>query len=399
MRPGLIDSTVTFEQDYFLQKVATGRSRAKLDLGYAHRWYKRGLSLPDAFPRDRATVAQSSSWTFMKLFVNMTLMPRTSEAIPPTFTFDEERILKLRQDMQDVINLEVCMHLYQKLKATSKASEARLNLLEDTPRTSGSTSFVSSPADDGLNFGATLPSELDFTSKRKHDQRGHFTQSASGHVWIPVVEDDVMDDSASSTPRSSPSSTASTPETAMATPLYLNQHSESATQVRTSLQAILASSSFSDKWSALSPNLALQILRATPTPLTRLPEFESHLAFHISNPRSRYYLEAEARILSYLLPLLQTIFHTYSGWSAWQVYKASTRPKVLGGGVAGLPTMSGPGDIKKELSEIATRMAHIGILHWRVWSPIAYLVDPEATEAYGEDEDAMRVDSDMTSST
>jgi hypothetical protein len=32
---------------------------------------------------------------------------------------------------------------------------------------------------------------------------------------------------------------------------------------------------------------------------------------------------------------------------------------------------------KEEISEIATRIAHIGILHWRVWAPLAYLVNPE----------------------
>jgi hypothetical protein len=38
------------------------------------------------------------------------------------------------------------------------------------------------------------------------------------------------------------------------------------------------------------------------------------------------------------------------------------------------------GGAKEEITEIATRIAHIGILHWRVWAPLAYLVDPDAEE-------------------
>ena len=36
------------------------------------------------------------------------------------------------------------------------------------------------------------------------------------------------------------------------------------------------------------------------------------------------------------------------------------------------------GGVKEEINEVATRIAHIGILHWWVWAPLAYLVDPDA---------------------
>jgi len=56
----------------------------------------------------------------------------------------------------------------------------------------------------------------------------------------------------------------------------------------------------------------------------------------------------------------------------------------------GSSTTSG---VKEEIAEIATRIAHIGILHWRVWAPLAYLVNPE------EDEDvAMRLEVDSGNS-
>jgi len=54
-----------------------------------------------------------------------------------------------------------------------------------------------------------------------------------------------------------------------------------------------------------------------------------------------------------------------------QIFEAATNPKNA------LVTSLTP---KEEFSEVATRIAHIGILHWRVWAPLAYLVDPDADE-------------------
>jgi len=361
----------------------------RVDLVGAHKWYKKAANLPDVAQLDTLLHSQSNTWDFMKLLVNLTLPSKHGEVVPHTFLFDEERLLKLRQDMQDLINLEICMYLYGKLEATSRINEARSTTQENTPV----TSFISSPADDGVLSAATLPSEQDFHPKRKHNyfaqEKGHFTRTASGRqVWVPYLEDEAMD-SNSSTPRSYPS-TSSTPEINLPTPMYLLQYSDSATQVRSSLQAILASSSAADRWTSLSPNLALQILRSTPTPLTRLPQFESHLGFHLSNSRSKLYLEAEMRVLTLLLPVLQKLVENYTPLSSLQIFEAATAPKPVPGNVVGSSATSG---VKEEIVEIATRIAHIGILHWRVWAPLAYLVNPE------EDEDmAMRFEVDSGTS-
>ncbi|KAI9642877.1 Protein SOSEKI 1 [Ciborinia camelliae] len=374
LRPLLIEDTVQFEQKFFVRKIAMGR----VDIASAHDWFKKAANLPDTLSLDTSTRTQGNTWDFMKALVNLTLPSKAIEPVPHTFLFDEERLVKLRADMLDLINLEICMFFYHKLEAGSKMNEARSVPQDDTV----ALSYLSSPADEGVLSAPTVPSENDFTAKRKYNhlaqERGHFTRDLSGRqVWVPNLEDEAMD-SSSSSPRSSPSSTASTPETYAVTPLYLSlQNSDSTSQVRTSLQALLASSSSQDRWTALSSNIALQILRSTPTPMARLPLFESHLSLHLSNSRSKLYQEAEARVLSKLFPELQKLIESYTQLSSHQIFEAATSPKPTNAVINENAPSTGQ---KEEITEVATRIAHIGILHWRVWAPLAYLRNPDAEE-------------------
>lgn len=63
--------------------------------------------------------SKAQLWGFFKALVNFTLPSKASEPVPHTFLFDEDRIVKLRTDMLDAINLEICMALYRQLKAES----------------------------------------------------------------------------------------------------------------------------------------------------------------------------------------------------------------------------------------------------------------------------------------
>ncbi|PQE32106.1 T-complex 11 protein [Rutstroemia sp. NJR-2017a WRK4] len=372
LRPLLIEDTVQFEQKFFMRKIAMGR----VDVDSAREWFKRAGSLPDVVALDGSAYSQGNTWDFMKALVNLTLPSRASEPAPHTFLFDEERLVKLRSDMLDLINLEICMHMYRKLEATCKSNESRSVPQDDTPTAS---SYISSPADEGVLSAPTVPSENDFTTKRKYSnfarERGQFVQNFGRQVWLP--EDETMD-SATSSPRSSPSTMSSTPETYPPTPLYLSlQNSDSSSQVRASLQALLASSSSQNRWKDLSSNIALQILRSTPTPMNRLLSFEKHLTFHLSNSSSKVYLEAEARVLAKLFPELQKLVDRYTPLTSLQIFEAATSPKPIPGLISGAAQSNGQ---KEEIVEVATRIAHIGILHWRVWAPLTYLFDPDAEE-------------------
>jgi hypothetical protein len=358
-----------------MKKITSGR----VDVLGAQAWFKRAGSLPDIAPLEASMSSQGNTWDFMKALVNLTL-PSKSEAVPHTFLFDEERLIKLRSDMLDLINLEICMRLYRSLEAQSRSQDSRFFSLDDTPTTSSFASSPfdrpASPADHTMMSSPTLPLPHHFVAPKSNrapgQERGQFINHPSGRqVWVPSVEDGTAI-STSSSPRSSPSSTSSTPDAFPPTPLYLSSPlTDSASQVRTSLLAILSSSTTNDKWTALSSSLALQIVRSTTTSLTRLPQFETHLAFHLSNPRSSVYQEAENRILSQLLPTLQKLVESYTPLTSLQIFEAATNPKNA--------SIISQGR-KEEISEIATRIAHIGILHWRVWAPLAYLADPDADE-------------------
>jgi len=139
----------------------------RVDLAGAHNWYKKAANLPGIAPLDTSVHSQSNTWDFMKLLVNLTLPSKYGEMVPQTFLFDEEHLLRLRQDMQNLINLEICMCLYGKLQATSRINKATIQ--NDTLV----TSFISSPADNGALSATTLPFEQDFHLKHQHN---HFAQ-------------------------------------------------------------------------------------------------------------------------------------------------------------------------------------------------------------------------------
>ncbi|PQE09036.1 camp-mediated signaling sok1 protein [Rutstroemia sp. NJR-2017a BBW] len=351
-RPFLIADTVQFEQKFFMKKIAID----KVDIDGAHEWFRRAGSLPDIIPLQGSVYLQGKIWDFMKAFVNLTLPSRASEPAPYTFLFDEERLVKLRSDILDLINLEISMYMYHNLEAIYKSNKSRSVLQDDTLATSLS---ISTPTDEDVLSVPTAPSQND--------------QSFSQQIWIP--EDEKMD---SASPRSSPSTTLFTSETYLPTPLYLSpQDSNSSSQARTSLQALLASSSSHNKWEDMSSNISLQILRTTSTPMNRLPILEKYLILYLSNSNSKVYLEAEADFLAKLLPELQRLVKKYTSLTGQQIFEAATSSNPVLGPIDRIAQLNVQ---KDNLLDIATRIAHIGILHWRVWAPLVYLYDKSTTE-------------------
>ena len=99
------------------------------------------------------------------------------------------------------------------------------------------------------------------------------------------------------------------------------------------------------------------------------------------------YREAEKRVLAHLFPELRKLIVAYTPLTSLQIFEAATSPRV-----PAIASANG-GGFKEEIAEIAMRIAHIGILHWRVWSPLAYLVDPDAEEETGFQSQAERAKS------
>jgi len=78
-------------------------------------------------------------------------------------------------------------------------------------------------------------------------------------------------------------------------------------------------------------------------------------------------------VLSLLLPVLLKLVDNYTLLTNLQIFEAATAPKSVPGSMVGSLAKS----VMKEITEIATRIAHMGTLHFRVWGPLVYLVNPE----------------------
>jgi hypothetical protein len=371
---------VHFEQKFFMKKISQGR----VDLASAYAWFTSTCNLPNIGNLDPETPQQANTWHFMKGLVNLALPSASTSASagvkPQTFLFDEDRLIKLRADIEDVVNMEICMHFFDSFDVASKRRRGCTLACDDTP----GTSFISSPFDrptspdnDAVHSSPTLPLPHDFILRAKQDSAQNSSRSIQSaqvsEEWNSNLENDSISLSSAASPQSSPSSTASTPEASSPIPLYLSQQlPDSAVQVRSSLQAILDPSMTSERWTELASSHALEILRASKTPLSFLSDFESELERHLSNPRSKIFQDAEQQVQLQLLSALRKLVETYTPLTCLQIFElAAVQKGPLGVSSA---QAGGSGD---DLMEIVTRIAHIGILHWRVWAPLAYLLDPD----------------------
>jgi hypothetical protein len=358
-----------------MRKIASGR----IDLDMAHAWFKRECSLPDTAPLSHKTPQITSTWHFIKRLVELVLPSNSEETVPHTFLFDEERLVKLRADIDDSINLEICMDLFRELDMLGRTRIAGPIPYDDTPATSIIPSPYDSPTSpsyNGAHSSPTLPQAHHFMAKTKsgslQDSCESIQPSMRDQKWDSHLENDSIILSSTSSLQSSPSSTASTPDTYPPTPFYLSHStSDSASQVRNSLIAILDPTMTSKRWTKLAPSLALQILRSTATPLETLPNVESRLKPHVSNPNSKTYQGAKQQVLSQLLSILYKLVETYSPLTCLQIFELAAVQKSL------LSIQHIQRDASTdEITEIATKIAHIGMLHWRVWAPLTYLIDP-----------------------
>lgn len=105
LRPLLIQDTVTFQQNYFLRKIASGPSST----GPAQVWYayaREGQSI------DRDSDRDGQIAIFLRALLKLLLSFDPPESFPSTFQIDVDRLWHLRSDVRDTINLKVCDKLF-----------------------------------------------------------------------------------------------------------------------------------------------------------------------------------------------------------------------------------------------------------------------------------------------
>lgn len=309
----------------------------------------------------------------------MLLPSKMGLSIPDTFMFDEERIIKLRSDISDAINLDVCFRVLENIHNKGCNQETHITTTISAPPRSPLR--PKSPTPISGNYNSTIKSaNLTHLPKFRRDIKvGHFSKATkrlhkqtnldeSIRIIDLESEDDESDtESPPSTRRTSFSSTTST---SITSPLSRSMELPVPpvdSKLRRSILAIVDDASGNKRWQRSCSDIALELLRLTPSH-NDLSRLESQLNLHLCNPTSSVFQTSESHILAELYPLLSELAARYAPLTATQLFEVATSPRPLPY-QAQVP--------RHALSDVAKQMAHIGILHWRVWSPLAYLVDPD----------------------
>merc|ERR1712000_681400 len=267
MKLDVANHQIRCEQRNFSKKIAPRR----LDIARSRRWYRRA----------QQQYAQEPAEGFgdMSVFFRaVARLVRPSRArgedaiLPETFIHDNDRLLRMRSDVLDAVNIDVCMRLYENLVGVAKTA-AYIPTDMDNNRSSVS-SVNSTGSMDGNGFSylpfhntGSRPSSLAMSSD------GQSPRSSLG-VFTP----------------------ASTPPQ---TPFVSEREAKmKADNLYSSLVAILQSTSTNmdqaKRWAEAAPLMAVEIFRFADAPSSMLPVVESRLSEVLSNPHEDLFLEVEA---------------------------------------------------------------------------------------------------------
>ena len=350
LRPVLIEDTVQFEQRFFTRKMQGG----KLSVNAARLWYSeareyaarvyRGPPMPHMHSFGETAV-------FFEALSRLILPSTSTESIPNTFIFDEERIIKLRSDMFDSICLEICMRKFEDLERLSSVTQ--FSYLNDEPirscRSSGEFNFNAPPT--------SRPSSLTFSDGGSNNSS---PRNSGIFAHQPMVD-------------------------------FAESRSKAA-NLYSSLLDLLQTAPLAarpdQRWQSLAPSMALQILRYVNAPHS-LPGFETQLAAWLGDVHGDIFQEVEQQFQQRLLVGLAKRVKDLKNLSGVGLFSAATGGRVprpapyaqswaegLERGFDGTGSLRDPRE-DGGVNDMATRLAHLGILHWRVWANLAYVGDAE----------------------
>ncbi len=349
----------------------------KIDIGGAYNWFQAAKYSSDN-DQQQTNFSQGDMWAFFKGFADLLLPSKRDTSVPDTFMFDEERIDKLRSEISDAINLDVCFRLLENTQGKDCGQEAQITTISAPVRsplrpespTSISGTQSSTMKSTELPVLLKFPREVKVSpfptvTRRLHKQT---TPDESFRIINPEIEDDESDtESPLSTRRTSFSSTTSISITSPLSRSVELPLLPADSKLRQAIMAIVNDASGNKRWQQSCSDIALELLRSNPSH-EQLSRLESQLALHLCNPTSSVFQKSESHILTELLPLLSDLAARYAPLTAMQLFEVTTSPRPLP-----YQTLVP----RHALSDIAMQMAHIGILHWHVWAPLAYRVDPD----------------------
>ncbi|KAI1319121.1 T-complex protein 11-domain-containing protein [Xylariaceae sp. FL0255] len=368
LRPLLIEDTVRFEQHRFLEKIR----EHQFDPAPAHAWYLE-LSPVTELASLRAFGGMA---IFFEELVSM-MMPSYTQMhslLPDTFHLDKERIEILRTDMLYAINLEVCMRLYDMWQKLAKS----MATADHIPST-----FPAMPPSEASGFSRTTLDDENSASKRD----GHGSSSSG------------LDIRSTNFTGSSPQAGARRP----ILPVFASEEEQriKSKELYDSLAALVQSEATkpgdATQWRVLRDSLALQIARFTSLPTRMSQIFGDSLGRHLGDvplPNDRYefsplFRDVEQMFRKRLLAELQQRVKEFKGLTGAALFSAATGCQLQRSYLAGIDRIRGDrltSRTREEggVSDMGTRLAHLGLLHWRVWAPLVYLGshDHEPMEGY-----------------
>lgn len=346
LRPVLIDDTTPFQRRHFFKKIRSG----EMVVAGAQRWYRdiaRNPSQP-AFP-SRAFGDMSTLFDGISRLV---LPSSADQMLPSTFDIDNERIARLRADMLDMINLEICMRTHRNAELVSRHAKM-----------AESAHWTRPDEDVGSD-------EFDFNTPPTRSRPSSAVFSSAG--------------STGSSPRSSwnvPSYVAQDPESSNLDP------TTKAKTLYSSLSLLLRSHPPSDlarpdtRWQNMASAMALQIFRFTShVPSEFASMLEDTLVDSLSNCNSAIYADVEKRYHERISAALARKVSEFKNLCDLSLSKVATK-KDDNGGLSHL-IRDRDGDAAQdihdqdEIEHMATRLAHMGILHWRTFADL-YQTDAE----------------------
>ncbi|KAL2258952.1 hypothetical protein VTK26DRAFT_7549 [Humicola hyalothermophila] len=356
LRPVLIEETVHFEQRHFVKRIGL----RKFTVAPSRMWYQAAKDFAEQVyggsPMPHLQAFGETAVFFDAL--SRLVMPSTPlAAIPPTFSFDEDRIFKLRSDMRDNICLEICMRKYEELERLSRVTQMCARI----PSYVGDERVTSNRLSGDFNFmapGTSRPSSLAFS-----DGSSNFSSPRTSGSFSQSVAD--ASDSRS-----------------RASELY--------NSLLALLHTALPTNNPAQRWRDLAGSMALQILRYVNAPMS-LPGFERQLAACLDDVTCDMFREVETHFQQRLLSELAKRVSEFKNLSGVALFSVAAGGRVHGFRAAAAardPSQRGSGlfgdvaprDPREDagMDDMAVRLAHLGILHWRVWGPLVYEGDIES---------------------
>ncbi|KAI6777587.1 uncharacterized protein J7T54_002683 [Emericellopsis cladophorae] len=345
LRPALIQETTHYEKRNFSKKIATRR----LDIARSRLWYHRAQR---QYAQEPAEGFGEMSVFFRAVagFVRPSRARGGDAILPETFLHDNKRLLRMRSDVLDAVKIDVCMHLYDNLIGAAKA-DACFPTDMDNRSSVSSVSSVGSVDSDGFSY---LPfhNTVVRPSRMALSTDGQSPRSSLGVFTLD------------STP----------PQLSF---VSKREAKMKAGKLYSSLVAIFQSTSTNmgqaKRWAEATSFMAVEILRAADAPSYMLAMVESKLGEVLSNPNNGLFLGVEAKYHHRLVEDLSNRVREYKGLDGMSLYTAAVDKRTP-------PNCKLPrgfdeclqGGRENGISDVAIRLAHVGILHWRVWADLAY---------------------------